>query len=132
MALTPEQDTYLKEHRLAVLATGRKDGSPQVSTIMYNYDGTDIITSVKSFTAKWNNALRQPKVALLINDGRKQLVIYGEAEGIADDPERKELTRRLRTAMGRAPDDEDAFVAQLNKEKRTVLRIKPDKAFMND
>lgn len=132
MALTPEQDTYLKEHRLAVLATGRKDGSPQVSTIMYNYDGTDIITSVKSFTAKWNNALRQPKVALLINDGRKQLVIYGEAEGIADDPERKELTRRLRTAMGRAPDDEGAFVAQLNKEKRTVLRIKPDKAFMND
>ncbi len=132
MALTPEQDTYLKEHRLAVLATGRKDGSPQVSTIMYDYDGTDIITSVKSFTAKWNNALRQPKVAVLVNDGRKQLVIYGEAEGIADDPERKELTRRLRTAMGRAPDDEDAFVAQLNKEKRTVLRIKPDKAFMND
>ncbi len=132
MALTPEQDEYLKNHRLAVLATGRKDGSPQVSTIMYNYDGSDIVTSVKSYTAKWNNALRQPKVALLVNDGRKQLVIYGEAEGIADDPERKELTRRMRIAMGSAPDDEDAFVAQLNEEKRTVLRIRPDKAFMND
>ena len=72
---------------------------------MYHYDGSDILTSVKSYTAKWNNALRQPKVALLVNDGRKQLVIYGDAEGIADDPERNELTRRMQIAMGREPDD---------------------------
>lgn len=103
MALTPEQDEYLKNHRLAVLATGRQDGSPQVSTIMYHYDGTDIVTSVKSYTAKWNNALRQPKVALLVNDGRKQLVLYGEAEGIADDPERKQLTRRMHVQWAASP-----------------------------
>lgn len=132
MAMTDEQDAYLREHKLAVLATGRKDGSPQVSTVMYHYDGSDVLVSAKTFTAKWVNSLRQPRVALLVNDGRKQLVLYGTSEGFAEDPERIELSKRMYAAMGRELPDDAALKARLDEEKRTVLRITPDQVMMND
>lgn len=133
MTITPEQDAYLREHKMAVLATGRRDGSPQLSTINYDFDGTDIAISVTSDRAKWINAVRQPRVSMLVLDGRKQLILYGTAEAVADDPGRVELTKRIRASMGREPDGDDAALsAQLDEAKRVVLRITPDKLFMND
>lgn len=133
MTITPEQDSYLREHQMAVLATGRKDGSPQISTVNYHFDGADIAISVTSDRAKWVNTVRQPRVAMVVLDGHKQLILYGTVEGVADDPDRVELTKRLRASMGREPDGDDAALsAQLDEAKRVILRITPDKVLMND
>lgn len=129
---TDEQRHYLEDHKLAVLATAKGDGSPQVSMVIYALDGDDILLSVKSYTAKWNNALRQPKVALLVHDDRRQLIIYGTAVGIDQDPERAEQSAKVWGAMlGEAPNPDD-IVESLDEQQRTVLRIAPDKIFMND
>ncbi len=127
---TPEQDEFLRSSHIAALATGRKDGSPQLGHIAYDYDGLDLAVSVKSYTAKWHNVLRQPRVALLVHDGRKQLVIYGRAEAISEDPERIELTARVFRRLTGNPDFAvtDEFVAGMNDQKRTILRITPEKA----
>lgn len=131
--LTDTQRNFLKEHRLAVLATGRGDGSPQVSTVMYDYDGTDIAISIKRYTAKWKNVLRQPKVGLVINDGRKQLIVYGKVRAVEADPERMELTRRLfRRVTGQEPASAEELKPVLDGQERTALRIIPESAFMND
>lgn len=133
--MTPEQSEFLTNHSQGVLATGRKDGSPQCSTIMYHFDGTDIVTSIKSFTAKWHNALRQPKVCVLVNDGRAQCVVYGTAEGYAEDPDRRELTKRIPLMQmvieSQEMDDEQAS-QMLDAQDRTVLRITPDKVLFNE
>jgi len=133
-ALTPEQAEFLSANHIAAFATGRKDGSPQLSHIAYDFDGRDIVMSIKSYTAKWHNALRQPQVALLVHDGRKQLVIYGTAEAISQDPGRIELTARVFRRLTETPDFAvtDEFIAGMNEQKRTVLRITPDRASMND
>ncbi len=131
--MTPEQDAYLREHNLATLATGRRDGSPQVSLIMYDYDGVDVAISVTSDRAKWRNAVRQPRVAMLVQDGRRQLILYGSAEAVDADPDRLELTKRLRRGMGREVTEDDAtLTAQLDEAKRVILRITPDQVLMND
>ena len=78
--MTQEQQEYLSNHQWAVLATGRKDGSPQISQIAYHWNGEDFAVSIKSYTAKWKNALRQPRVAMLIHDDRRQLVVYGTTD----------------------------------------------------
>ena len=129
-----EQEEFLRSHHIAALATGRKDGSPQLSHIAYDWDGESIAISIKSFTAKWHNALRQPRVCLLVHDGRKQLVIYGRAEGIAQDPERIELTARVLRRLSGNPEIEvnEAFVSGMNSQKRTILKVTPEQAFMND
>jgi PPOX class probable F420-dependent enzyme len=132
IVMTAEQAEYLRSHRLAVLATGRSDGSPQVSTIMYAFDGETIVISAKSYTAKWKNALRQPNVALLVNDGRQQLVIYGTAEGIAEDPERMTEHKRLLAAMGREAGSDDELSTRLDSENRTIIRITPTKVMSNE
>jgi PPOX class probable F420-dependent enzyme len=131
--LTDAQKTFLKEHHLAVLATGRSDGSPQVSTVMYDYDGSDIAISIKRYTAKWKNVLQQPKVGLVINNGRKQLIVYGTAKPVEADPERMELTRRLfRRVSGQEPGTAEELKPVLDGQERTALRIIPESAFMND
>lgn len=133
-AFTPEQESFLESRLWAALATGRRDGSPQLSHVGYHWDGHDIVVSVKACTAKWKNALRQPKVALLVHEDRKQLVIYGTAECIERDPERAELTARVfrRLTGNTAMRVDDAFVNMLDEQQRTVLRIHPDKAFLQD
>ncbi len=131
--MTVEQETYLREHHLGVLATGRKDGSPQASLIMYDYDGADVAISVTSDRAKYVNALRQPRVSMVVLDGRKQLILYGTAEGVDADPDRLELTKRIRAAMGRPAEEDDATLSsQLDEAKRVILRITPGTVFMND
>lgn len=130
--LTPVQEQFLRDHRLAVLATGRRDGSPQVSTIMYALHAGEIVISVTRDRAKWQNAVRQPKVSMLVNEGRKQLVVYGTARAVRDDPERLALHKLIREAMGRPVDDEAEYLRLLDEQKRVILAITPDKVLMND
>jgi Pyridoxamine 5'-phosphate oxidase len=52
---------FLSTHRWAVLATGRRDGSPQQAMVGYTLDGEGrILVSTRAVNAKWHNALRQP------------------------------------------------------------------------
>ena len=130
--MTPEQEQFLRDHLHAVLATGRRDGSPQISTMAYIFDGSHIFMSVTTGRAKWHNVGRKPKVSLVVNEGRQQLVLYGTTRRISDDPERVEATRKLRIAYGMDSDDDDATLAtQLDADKRVILKITPDKVTMN-
>jgi PPOX class probable F420-dependent enzyme len=130
--MTPEQDRFLRDHNLCVLGTGRRDGSPQLSTVYYHYDGTDIVISATRDRAKWINAMRQPKVALIVNDGRKQLIVYGSSAGVPDDPERLLLTRRVREARGAEVPDDATLARELTEAKRAMLRITPERVYSND
>jgi PPOX class probable F420-dependent enzyme len=133
MTVTAEQQSYLKEHRLGVLGTGRRDGSPQLSLIMYEFNGADIVISVTSDRAKWRNAVRQPLVSMLVQDGRKQLIVYGRAEAISDRAGIVAGHRRLRTAMGRPVEAADeAYADELEGQKRVILKITPERVLSND
>lgn len=133
MPLTPEQDQYLRDHNLAVLGTGRRDGSPQLSMIIYDYDGSDIVISVTSDRAKWKNAVRQPNVSMLVPDGRRQLILYATAEGITDTASRNAGTKRIRARAGRPVEiTDEALTTELDAANRVILRLTPTHAFMND
>lgn len=113
-----------------MLATGRADGSPQQSMVGYLVDDAGrLLVSAKTYTAKWRNAVRQPRVSLTVPDGRAHLVVYGSAEAIDTDPLRAELTADLFAALGFAPERPDpaTIVELLDQQQRTVLRITPTK-----
>jgi PPOX class probable F420-dependent enzyme len=126
---SPEQREFLDDHQWAVLATGRKDGSPQQSMTGYLVDDEGrLVMSVKSYTAKWHNAVRQPLVSVAVPDGRTHLVIYGEAETIDTDPLRARLTAEVfGKLMDVAPADPATLIPELDAQRRTVLRITPTK-----
>jgi len=129
-----DQRAFLESRKWAVLATGRRDGSPQVSTVGYVLDEEGrLLLSVKAFTAKWKNALRQPKVALVVNDDRKQCVVYGTAAGIDADPERATLTALVFERLSGTPAPTgEAFQKLLDDQQRTILRVTPESVTLND
>lgn len=125
----PQHLAFARDHRWAVLATGRSDGSPQQSMIGYLVDDEGrLVISAKSYTAKWNNAVRQPKVSVTVPDGRVHLVVYGDAEAIDRDPLRAELTAQVFGALsGNPPPDPATIAPLLDEQRRVVLRITPTK-----
>lgn len=130
----PDHLEFLHAHIWAVLATGRRDGSPQQSMVGYAVDDEQrLIVSVKAYTAKWHNALRQPKISLTVPDGRSHLVIYGEAEPIDTDPLRAELTAQVFSALSGNPiPDPASMIPVLDEQQRTVLRITPTKVLFQE
>lgn len=134
MQMTSDDRAFLADHVWAVLATGRADGSPQVSMVGYVVDADGrLVISAKEYTAKWNNARRQPQVALVVPDGRRNVTVYGTVECIDTDPERAELTADVFARLsGTERPDPSSIVAMLDEQRRTVLRITPDKILAHD
>lgn len=130
----PDHLAYARDHVWGVLATGRQDGSPQQSMIGYYVDDEGrFVISAKAYTAKWHNAARQPRVSLTVPDGRVHLVAYGEAETIADDPLRAELTAQVfATLSGNDAPDPTSIVPMLDEQQRTILRITPTKVLFQE
>ena len=129
-----QQLEFLTGHTWAVLATGRRDGSPQQSMVGYAVDDTGrLLVSVKSYTAKWHNARRVPTVSLTVPDGRVHLVVYGDVETIDTDPLRAELTAAVFAALsGQPAPDPASIIPMLDEQRRTVLRITPTKTHFQE
>ena len=130
----PTQRAFLDSHTWAILATGRGDGSPQQSMIGYAVDEDGrLVISAKSYTAKWKNAVRQPRVSVTVPDGRIHLVVYGQAETIDQDPLRAELTSHVFASLsGNEAPDPASIIPMLDEQQRTVLRITPDATFYQE
>lgn len=135
-SFTVEEEEFLKAHRFAALATSRRDGTPQVSLMAYYWDGTNILMSTTKHSAKWKNAKRQPKTALVIHDEYAQLTVYGTVDCIDRDPLRAELSAATYNYYSMQPKSAHAgrtyevnaeFIADLDREGRVILRITPAK-----
>ena len=130
----PQHLEFARAHVWAVLATGRADGSPQQSMIGYLVDDDGrLLISAKAYTAKWKNAVRQPKVSVTVPDGRVHLVVYGDVEAIDADPLRAELTAQVFGALsGNPAPDPASIIPMLDEQQRVVLRITPTKLLFQE
>lgn len=132
--MNDQERAFLADHVWAVLATARRDGSPQQSMVGYAVDDQGrLVISTKAYTAKWHNALRQPRVSLTVPDGRVHLVVSGPVEAIVADPERAELTADVFAAlMGTDRPDPATLIPSLDEQRRTVLRLTPESVQLHE
>jgi PPOX class probable F420-dependent enzyme len=117
-----------------VLATLRKDGRPQLSNVSYAwFPGDQLIkVSVTDDRAKVKNIRRDPRVSFHVtsDDFWSYVVIDGVAElsPVASEPGDdtvEELVELYRTIQGEHPDWDD-YRAAMVRDKRLVLRIRPE------
>ncbi len=123
------QSEFLKSHRLGVLATGRKDGSPQQALIAYNYDGNDIAISTSDDSAKAKNVVKRGQVSLLVTDGPKAVTVYGTARIVRGSAAE---AYQDRLASGRQGGGGGSRPAQTRSGgERVIIVIEPQKYFAN-
>jgi PPOX class probable F420-dependent enzyme len=129
--ITPPVRQFLDAQRNLVMSTVRADGSPQISPVWYLFDGNAFIISTAKETAKWHNVLRDPRIALCVDDpdtGR-MVVAYGRAEladeGIWD------TTRTLVEKYVKDPEAVREHMERIFKNwTRVIVKVRPDKVIV--
>jgi PPOX class probable F420-dependent enzyme len=122
------QSEFLKTHRLGVLATGRRDGSPQQALVAYNYDGNDIAISTSDDSAKARNIVKRRQVSLLVTDGPKAVTVYGRARIVGGDAAG---AYQERLATGRPGGGSGRPAQTRSGGERVIILIEPQKYFAN-
>jgi PPOX class probable F420-dependent enzyme len=77
--LDSKVESFLNGTHFAKLATLNKSGSPQLTPIWYMYDGGKIIINTAAGRVKHRNVLRDPRVALLVDEEYRYVSISGRA-----------------------------------------------------
>ena len=126
MIPTPEQEALVKEEKLGVLATQKKDGTSQLSPVYYVYQEGRIVVSITKTRAKYHNIRRNSQVSICIMkpEGRPYVTVYGRAE-----IEEQDIVDGTAAVFKRFNDRAlpENFEAGLREQQRVLVLITPEK-----
>ncbi|MGI5417346.1 TIGR03618 family F420-dependent PPOX class oxidoreductase [Actinomadura luteofluorescens] len=126
----------LGEQQFGVLATNRKSGHPHVSTVVYTWDPDERVVRISTTDgrAKVKQLLRDPRAALhasgpgnlsfAVAEGSAELSPVSEEPGDATGRELLAMTPGFED-----PADERAFLEQMVKDRRLVIRLHVDRLY---
>ena len=121
-------ETLLNGKNLVFLATSMADGSPQVTPVWGDFEGSYIRINTAEGRLKHKNILRDPRVAISVVDSKNPLdmtSIRGEVVEITPDYEYKHADFLTKQYMGK-----ENYPFKRPGEKRIILKIKPEKIFV--
>lgn len=124
---TEEQDTFIREHRFAIVTTLRKDGSPTNSAVFVVLDGDDITFSTTADRLKTRTIENDSRVAVTLADGAepyRYLTVEGRGSIQRDNivPMHIALNRMMRGDAAWEPPE--SFEATLKQQGRLIVRVK--------
>lgn len=126
MTPTPEQEQLIREQKLAVLATLRRDGTPQLTPINYAYENGEILISTTKARAKYKNVRRNPHVSFCVIDpaGRPYVTVYGRAR-----IEEQDIVEGTATIFRRISDRPlpENFGDALREQQRVLIILTPER-----
>ena len=125
---------FVRHNHNAVLATTRRDGSPQLSPVSATVDDAGrVVVSSREPAVKTRNLRRDPRAVLCVFTQRfygPWVQVYGSAD-ILPLPEAMEpLVEYYRSISGEHP-DWDEYREAMRAEQRVLLRITPTAAGPN-
>jgi len=114
----------------AHLATLMKDGTPQVTPVWCDFDGTHIIVNSAKGRTKDKNMRRNPNVALSVQDPDnpyRYIAVRGKVVDITESGADDHIDRMAKKYRG-----VDKYPNRAPGEVRVVYRILPDRAWTMD
>ena len=126
MPPTPEQEQLIREQKLAILATLRKDGTPQLTPINYAYHAGSVLISTTRDRAKYWNLRRDSRVSLCVMhpSGRPYLTVFGR--GRIEEDDIVDGTAEIFRRISERPLPED-FAQRLREQKRVLIIVTPER-----
>ena len=125
---------FVTENHHAILATRRRDGSPQMSPVAVSVDREGkIVISSRETAIKTKNVRRDPRTSLCVmNDNfyGAWAQVDGTAEIVSLPDAMEGLVEYYRRISGEHPDWDD-YRAAMQREQRCLIRITAERAGPN-
>ena len=119
----------LTKPAFANLATLNPDGSPQVTPVWVDFDGSHVIVNTARGRVKAKNLAREPRVALSIADPEnpyRYLGIQGRVVEMTETGGDAHIDKMAKKYLGK-----DSYPFRKAGEVRIVVKIEPDKVHTN-
>jgi len=138
MTLDPNLVALASAHNIGALATIKRDGRPQLSTVAFTFDPAAAMAriSVVEGRAKVHNLRRDPRASLFVSsaDGWSYAVLEGAVElspvAVApNDDTVEELVAVFRAIRGEEHPDWEEFRAAMVADHRLVARLRVERAY---
>jgi PPOX class probable F420-dependent enzyme len=131
MAAIPQThaDLLTTKPSFANLATLNADGSPQVTPVWVDFDGTHVIVNTAKGRVKAKNLAREPRVALSISDPEnpyRYLGIQGKVVEMTEAGGDAHIDKMAKKYMGK-----DTYPFRAPGEVRLMVKIAPEKVHTN-
>ena len=121
--LKPSHVAFMSRPLLGKFASVSKDGSPHVTPVWFMYEDGKLIVTTPATTVKARNVAREPRVALLIDDGETYLMVRGRAI-ITKRDSKRDLERLAARYEG---PDASKSLPELLKEAQVTIEITPER-----
>ena len=126
MELAEARD-YLRTHHRAVLATMRRDGTPQMSPVACAVDGSGaVVVSSRETAVKTKNVRRDPRAWLCVFPdsfyGDRFVQVEGDVQVVSLPEAMEPLVEYYRAVAGEHPDWDD-YRAAMERDKRVLIRL---------
>jgi PPOX class probable F420-dependent enzyme len=119
--------TFVRQHHRAVLATTRRDGTPQLSPVSVVVDRDDrLVVSSRETAVKTANLRRDPRAVLCVFTDAffgPWVQLAGQAEIVSLPEAMEPLVDYYRAAAGEHPDWDD-YREAMRREGRVAIRVR--------
>jgi PPOX class probable F420-dependent enzyme len=138
MALDPNLLTLTSARNIGALATIKRDGRPQLSTVNYTLDPATSMAriSVIDGRVKVQNLRRDPRASIFVGspDGWTYAVLEGTVELspvalVSDDETAEELVEIFRVIRGEDHPNWDEYRAAMVADRRLVARLRVEHVY---
>src|SRR3954452_203841 len=131
MATIPAAFTDLLTTKLAFanVATLNPDGSPQVTPVWVDFDGTHVLINTAKGRVKAKNLAREPRVAVSIADpdnAYRYIGIQGRVVEMIEQGGDAHIDKMAKKYLGK-----DSYPFRTPGEVRLIVKISPDKVHTN-
>jgi len=119
----------LRKPAFAHLATVNSDGSPQVTPVWVDFDGTNVIVNTARGRVKEKNLERNPRVALSIADPEnpyRYVGIQGRVVEMTENGSDAHIDKMAKKYLGK-----DTYPFRAPGERRVIVKIAPEKVHTN-
>ena len=122
-------DLLTTKAAFANLATLNADGSPQVTPVWVDFDGTHLLINTARGRVKANNLAREPRVAISISDPEnpyRYLGIQGRVVEMTETGGDSHIDKMAKKYLGK-----DSYPFRAPGEVRVIAKISPEKVHTN-
>ena len=121
-------ENFLRPPRTAVVATVRRDGTPQVTPVWYAYEDGRLTVAANENSAKVRNLQRDPRLSVCVYEGERgaeYVALYGQADVDTGDG----VWPRVRAIVERyeKPEDVEDYMRELMSERFAIITLAPDR-----